>query len=168
VTKRPVSLISVKSNGNGGIQEVPSIQHLLSDVNGSVNAQRDIFLETKCQSWNSIFHHIIRHCDLVDHFPTTSLPDCYKEGDTCGHILHSALESCASKTLYLTMLEGLKNEGPKFPSNVVLSFINYVTFHNPVWDLGLQFMFAKKIHKGFIYKQKSQWTDTQQTVYILV
>ena len=166
--KRSVSSISAQCDENGSIQEVPTIQYLLSQVNKSVQPQIDICLDTNSQPWNYLFHHILRHCDLVEHFPTTSLPDCYQEGDTCGHILHSALEGCASKTLYLTMLEGLKKEGPEFPSIVVSSFINYVSFHNPVWDLGLQFMYAKKILKGYIFIQKNQWINTQQTVSVLV
>ena len=160
--KRPVSSISTQSNENGSLQEVPTIQSLLSQVNSSVKPQISIHFDTHSQPWNYLFHHILRYCDLVDHFPTTSLPDCYQEGDTCGHILHSTLEGCASKTLYLTMLEGLKNEGPKLPSNVVSSFINYVSFHNPIWDLGLQFMYAKK-NSQRVYMQSKESMEKYST-----
>ncbi len=95
---------------------------------------------------------------MTDKLPLSSLPKCYRLGDTCGHILHVRLEDFVTNTLYLTMLEFLTDNAPKYPSSAVSVFVNSVLFQNPIWDLGFQFMYAKQNYDK-VYTQKKETTS---------
>ena len=96
------------------------------------------------QSWNSSFHNLITDCNLSSYFPPSTLPECYRKGESHGHVLHVDLSKLVTNTFYLTMMESNRNLLPSHYSDSAPLFIHSTIFHNPVWDLGLQFMLARK------------------------
>ena len=126
------------------MKEVATIQALKQEVasfKGSINAVDHKLSSTNTKDWNEMFHNIISTCNLERHFTLESLPPSYAKGFTCSHIFHVDMEKIMSNTIHLTILEQTKSqENPVRNSTVAKSFISNVINHNPVWDLGLQFL----------------------------
>ena len=126
------------------LEEVPNINALKKRVE-SYKVGWDASSPGKFgETWNEKFHKLLAGCDIKIYYPTSKLPECYQLGNSCGHILHVDLEETTRNTLHLTMLESVTNNSPCHSLEVASSFVNTMTFQNPVWDLGFQFAIAKK------------------------
>ena len=131
-------------SGSQNIEEVPDILSLKEMINTYISELDPSYIKAPTQSWNAMFHKIIGECKLSTFFPINKMPECYKEGKSCGHALHVELIDSARNVFYLTMLESNKNFLPAYYSKTVALFIHSVIFRNPVWDIGLQFLLSKK------------------------
>ena len=99
--------------------------------------------QKNCETWNQKFHKIITACGIETYYPTSKLPECYKAGNSFGHILHVDLEESARNTVRLTMLQLVVNHSSSHSLEVASSFVYALTLQNPVWELGLQFAIQK-------------------------
>ena len=63
----------------------------------------------------------------------------------CSHIFYIDMNRIISNTIHLTLLEQLKSTDNQFnmPSYVVESFVSSIMKQNPIWDIGLQFLFVQ-------------------------
>jgi len=136
------------------LEEVPNIEALKKQVESYMVGWHRASLTKSCETWNQKFHKLIAACRIEKYFPTSELPECYKAGNSCGHILHVDLEESATNTLHLTMLELVVNHSCSHPLEVASSFVDSLTFENPVWDLGLQFAIQKTNSEKLFNLQK--------------
>ena len=130
------------------MEEVPNIEALKKLVESFAVGWDPGTPKKSCKTWNEKFHKLLAGCDIKMCYPTSKLPECYKPGNLCGHILHVDLEETASSTLHLTMLESVANHSSSHSLEVASLFVYSLSFHNPVWDLGLQFAISKKIRRS--------------------
>ena len=131
------------------LEEVPTIQFLQDCVHkylSQVNVPDDILDQNI--SWNDQFHSLLDLVGLRDDFPPCDLPPCYRQHNSCGHVLQVDLHNIATNTLHLTTFEQTTNEYATLPSvNVASTFIYFVIFQNPLWDIGLQQQIVKQNKK---------------------
>ena len=112
-----------------------TLQNAVKTIIQDQHTQNEVDIKT---SWNTLFHQIIESCKIVSDYPSNTLPQCYQKGNDCGHTEHVNLENTTINTLYLTVLEHLKQQQSVISSNIASSFIHFIIYQNPVWDLGLQ------------------------------
>ena len=147
------------------IQEVPNIDKLRDTVGSYMVGLNPNLLKASDKSWNGIFQHVLTLCGMENIFPLSELPECYKPGDSCGHLLHVELDDSASNTLQLTMLESTADKSSSHSLEVASAFIYSMIFHNPIWDLGLQFAVAKKnAEKLFSVNKESSQKYTSKCI----
>jgi len=125
------------------MEEVPTIEFLLDQVQKCMMSFEPSFASKKNNSRNKMFWSILETCELKSEYALSSLPSSYERNQVCGHVLHVELEDTSTKAMYLTMLESSKDPTIFYQSQVPALFIYCTVLNNPVWDLGLQFMFAK-------------------------
>ena len=148
--------VSENCNKPDKSEEVLNIEALKEQVKSYIVGHKITSPSKTRETWNDKFHKLLIGCDIKKYYPGSNLPGCYKPGDSCGHILHIDLEDTACNTLQLTMLESVSNRKFSHLLEVSSSFINSLTFENPVWDLGLQFAVAKtNSEKLFNLKKES-------------
>ena len=136
------------------LKEVPTIDALKKQVKACMSGWKPSSLTRTCETWNQKFHNLISACEIENYFPTSQLPECYKPSNSCGHVLHVDLEESATNTLHLTMLELVVNHSSAHPLEVASSFVDSLSFENPVWDLGLQFAIQKSNSEKLFNIQK--------------
>ena len=159
---KPSTIIPVKH-----IEQVPDITSLKESISTYIMKLKPSYVNVPRQSWNSSFHNLITDCNLSSYFPPSTLPQCYRKGESCGHVLHVDLSESVTNTFYLTMMESNQNLLPSHYSNSAPLFIHSTIFHNPVWDIGLQFMLAKK-NAGKIYTLNMECLNTYLSVCVCV
>ena len=151
-----IPTVSENCNKPDKSEEVPNIEALKEQVKSYIVGHKITSPRKTRETWNDKFHKLLIGCDIKKYYLASNLPGCYKPGDSCGHILHIDLEDTACNTLQLTMLESVSNRKFSHSLEVASSFINSLTFDNPVWDLGLQFAVAKtNSEKLFNLKKES-------------
>ncbi len=74
------------------IKEVPNIVCLKEEVNSFLFELDSTYNKAKHDSWNGMFHQILIECGIQKYYPSSNLPECYIEGNSCGHILHVELD----------------------------------------------------------------------------
>ena len=131
------------------------LQNSVKTIIQQTHTQNDIDVTS---SWNSLFHGIVESCNLVSEYPLDTLWQCYQKGNDCGHTEHVNLENTTINTLYLTILEHLKQHDPNISSNIASLFIHFTIYQNPVWDLGLQ---HKLLSQNFNKDYSSNLKDIQ-------
>ena len=136
---KPSAIICTKH-----ILQVPDITSLKESINIYIMKLDPSYVNVPQQSWNLTFYKLITDCTLSSHFPPSTLPKYYRKGKPCGHILHVDLSELVTNTFYLTMMDSNKNLVPSHYSDSAPMFIHSTIFHNPVWDIGLQFILAPK------------------------
>ena len=149
--------ISLKCGDHPSLHKQGNKKHSTSSLHTLQNTVKTI-IQHQCKqnevefktSWNTLFHEIIESCDIVADYSSNTLPQCYKKGNDCGHTEHVNLENTIINTLYLTVLEHLKQQQPVISSNIASSFIHFTIYQNPVWDLGLQHkLLSKNFNKDY-------------------
>ena len=135
------------------LEEVPNIHVLKKKVQSYMVGWQSVSATRTCETWNQKFHNLIVVCGIQNYYLPSKLPECYKAGSSCGHVLHVDLEESASNTLHLTMLESVGNHS-SHPLEVASSFVDSLIFENPVWDLGLQFAIQKSNSEKLFNLQK--------------
>ena len=139
-----ISTVEKRRNTDMQLLEAPSTKRLKETIN--LKTDKDFqakYHNVHEKTWNQMFHDTIDMCDLQTKINLETLPDCYRRGSSCSHVFHIDMEQTISNTLDLTLLEKTKsqNDKPYISNQTVSSFINCVTRRNPVWDLGLQFLY---------------------------
>ena len=81
-------------------------------------------------------------------FTEEQLPENYRTGKLCAHILHYQLKTMSNSLhLILHRTDDLKNDDMNINYTV---FAKSFIFHNPLWDLGLHFSLVR-LHKQNAY-----------------
>ena len=105
------------------IPQVPTITCLKENINSYIKKLNPSYISLPRQSWNSSFHNIVTDCNLSSYFRPSTLPECYRKGESCGHVLHVDLSELVMNTFYLTMMESNENFVPSHYSDSAPLFI---------------------------------------------
>ena len=135
--------------------EVPNTATLTKRVRTSMIGCHQSTPKKSCDFWNEMFQQIVTECDLKKYYPADVLLECYNPGNSCGHILRVELDENATNTLQLTTLESVASCSFSYSLRVATSFVYAIIFHNPVWDLGLQFAITK-LNSERIFNMKKE------------
>ena len=140
------------------ITAVPSIKDLKSKVCTSAMQTYKMDHSSINKTWNQMFHDIIELCELEEEFNLESLPMCYEPGASCSHIFHIDMEKTINVSLQLTLLEQSKQQTTSITKSreEAAKFINLIVKHNPIWDMGLQFLSVQKDSDKLFINVKNQ------------
>ena len=87
-------------------------------------------------------------------FTEEQLPNNYRTGKLCAHVLHSQLQKTMSNTIHLTLHRTSDSLNDDMNMNYTV-FAKSFIFHNPLWDLGSQFSLVR------LYKQNAYHFDRE-------